>query len=68
MAEDREWVLNCLLSGKAIIPYEMIIKFGSLDIAQKNDVFYLLRHFYSCLKNTIIPREDYDAVKNYIKR
>ena len=41
----------------------MIQRFDSLDIALEKDVFFLPHHFYSSLKDSIISREDYDAVK-----
>ena len=43
----------------------MITRFDSLDTTIPEDAdFFLPHHFYSSLKNTIISREDYDAVKN----
>ena len=42
----------------------MLTRFDSLDITiPENADFFLTHHFYSSLKNTIISREDYDAVK-----
>ena len=61
--EDREWILNYLSSSKGAILYEMITRFDSLDIATKNNAFFLPHHYYVSLKNTTISREDYDAVK-----
>ena len=61
--KEQEWVLNYLSAGKGVIPYEMITRFDSLDIAPENDFFFLPHHFYSSLKDTIISKEDYDLVK-----
>ena len=50
---DQERILNYLLSGKEVIPYEMITRYNSLDIALEYGVFFLPHHFYSSLKDTI---------------
>lgn len=63
-AEDQEWVLNYLSTGKGVIPNEIITRFDSLDIAIENDIFFLPHHFYLSLNDTIIYKEDYDTVKN----
>ena len=60
---EKEWILDCLSSGKGVIPYEMITRYDLLDIAPDNDTFFLPHHFYSSLKDTIISREHYKAVK-----
>ena len=60
---DQEWILNYLSSRKEVIPYEMITRYNSLDIAPENGVFFLLHHFYSRLKDTVTCKEDYTAVK-----
>ena len=39
--EDQEWILNYLSSGKGTIPYEIITRFDSLDIAPEDDNFFL---------------------------
>ena len=62
-AEDQEWVLNYLSTGKGVFPYEMVTRFDSLDIAPENDIFFLLHHFYSTLKDAISSKEDYESVK-----
>ena len=42
----------------------MITRFDSLDITISEDAdFFFPRHFYLSLKETIISREDYDAVR-----
>ena len=60
---DQEWILNYLSSGKGVIPYKIITRYNSLDITLENGVFFLPHHFYSSLKDTIIYKEGYIAVK-----
>ena len=60
---DKEWILNYLSSGKGVIPYEMILRYDSLDIVPEDEEFFLPHHFYSSLKDTVTSREDYEAVK-----
>ena len=55
--------MNYLSSGKRVVPYEMIAPYDSLDIALKKDTFFLPHQFYSSLKDKIISRQDYGAVK-----
>ena len=45
-AEDEEWVLDYLSSGKGMTPYQMITDFGSLRKVPQEDFFQ---------KNTFIP-------------
>ena len=63
--EDQEWILNYLSSGKGTIPYEIITRFDSLDIAPENDNFFLPHQFYSSLKDTIMTEEEYNNVKKF---
>ena len=63
--EDQEWVINCLSSGKGIIPYEMVTNYGSLNISRKKGEFFFLHYFYSDLKDDIVLTEDYKNVKKF---
>ena len=55
--EDRERTLNYLSYSKGVIPYEMITRFDSLDIAPPEDAkLFLPHHFHSSLKSTTISR------------
>ena len=49
--------------GKDVIPYKMITQYDSLDIPPEKGNFFLPHHFYWSLKDTIISKEDYEAVK-----
>ena len=62
---QKEWVLDYLSTGKGTIPYEMITRYDSLDISPGEDNFFLLHHFYSILKDTIITKEGYENVKKF---
>ena len=42
---NQEWILNYLSSGKGVIPYEMIRRYYSLDIAPENGVFFFASSF-----------------------
>ena len=44
--------------GKGTIPYEMITRYDSLDIAPKNGQFFLPHQFYSSLKDTKIWKRE----------
>ena len=48
---------------KGVIPYEMITRFDSLDIAPENNIFFLPHYSYWSLKDTMISKEDYESVK-----
>ena len=53
--EEQEWMLNYLWLGKRTIPYEMILRFDSLDIKPKQD-FFCIKQFCSRLKCEIISK------------
>ena len=64
--EEQKWILNYLLTGKGTIPYEMIIRYDSLDIVPENGQFFLSHHFYSSLKDTTMANvEEYESVKKF---
>ena len=62
--EDVKWVLDYLSSGKAIIPYQMITNFDSLQI-KPEEGFFKQGDFYSSLKEKDISLEEYDNVKKF---
>ena len=59
---NQEWVLSYLLSGKSVIPHEMMNRFDSLDISPKEGNFFTASFLLS-LKKTIINTDDYNSVK-----
>ena len=63
--EEQKWILNYLSTGKSIIPYEMIIRYDSLDIVPENGQFSLPHHFYSSLKDATMTDEEYKNVKTF---
>ena len=65
LTEDQEkLVLDYLLSGKGMIPYQMITDFDSLKILPKNE-FFEREEVYSCLNKKDIPVEEYENVKTF---
>ena len=63
--EQEKWVLDFLVSGKGMIPYQMITKFSSLEIKPKDD-FFEKKDFYLSLKGKDISTE-YENVKKFFK-
>ena len=63
--EDQEWVLDYLSLGKRTIPYEMITRYDSLDISPEEGNFFLPRHFYSRIEDSIMTSEKYNNVKKF---
>ena len=63
--KDQELVLNYLSTEKGTIPYKMITRYDFLDISPEQDNFFLLHHFYSSVKDTIITKEEYENVKRF---
>ena len=65
LTKDQEkLVLDYLLSGKGMIPYQMITNFDSLKILPKNE-FFEREDVYSCLNKKDIPVEEYENVKTF---
>ena len=58
-------MLNYLSTGKGTIPYEMIIRYDSLDIKPENGEFFLPHQFYSILKDNILTDEEYENVRKF---
>ena len=63
--EGKRWVLYYLVSGIGMIPYQMITDFESLNIHPEKE-FFLLKDFYSFLKQKNISKEDYENVKKFV--
>ena len=40
--DDEKWVLDCLASGKGMIPYQMITDFDALNIQPENTIVFIL--------------------------
>ena len=64
--EQEKWVLDYLVSGIGMIPYQMITKFSSLEIKPKDD-FLEKKDFYLSLKEKDISTEEYENVKKFFK-
>ena len=64
--KDEKWVLDYLVSGKGIIPYQMITEFDSLK-RNISEEFFLYEDFYSDLKEKNISKEEYGNVKKFCK-
>ena len=63
--EEQKWILNYVSTGKGTIPYEMITRYDSLDIAPKNGQFFLPHQFCSSLKYTTMIHGEYENVKKF---
>ena len=63
--KDEKWVLDYLVSGKGIIPYQMITEFDSLK-RNISEEFFLYEDFYSDLKEKN-SKEEYENVKKFCK-
>ena len=61
--QEQKQVLDYLSMEKGTIPYEMITRYDSLDIAPGNGQFFLLHQFYSSLKDNVMTDEEYENVK-----
>ena len=67
MQEEKQGLLNYLLSGKGTIPYKLITEYDSFDIVPGNGDFFLPHNFYSSLKDTVLSDEEYENVKKFYK-
>ena len=66
--EDQGWILDYLSTDKGTIPYEMIARYGSLDISAKDRNFFLPHHFYSSLKDDTMTHEEHENVKKFYQK
>ena len=60
--ETRE-VLDIIVSGKGIIPYEKINSIDSLNIKLENGIFFSKDEFYSTLKGKAAGDDEYENSK-----
>ena len=58
-------MLHYLSTGKGTVPYELITRYDSLDIAPEEGNFFFPHHFYSILKDDVINREEYKNVNKF---
>ena len=63
---DREWVLDYLSLGKGIIPYEMVQRPDSLDIAPEKGTFFFLIMFTLASKIQQLMTKNTKQLKNFI--
>ena len=63
-AEDQEWILKYMSSGKKVIPYEMINSFDSLNKVPEGEIFSI-ENFHSTLKNSMITDQEHLLVKKF---
>ena len=64
--KEREWVLNCLASGKGTIPYQTITDLDSLSTKPSDREFFDKKSFYLILRGKNISEEEYENVKKKI--
>ena len=64
--EEEEWVLDYLVSGKGVFPYQLITNLESLKQEPKGD-FFEKDDFYSGLKEKNISDKDYQDVKKLFR-
>ena len=55
---NKKWVLDCLLSGKGTVLYEMINRFNYFDNVLEKE-FSSIEQLYLKLKGNIISEEEY---------
>ena len=65
--EEREWVLNYLVSGKGTIPYQTITDLDSVSTKPSDGEFFDKKSFYSILREKNISEEEYENVKKNFK-
>ena len=58
---QKEKILNIMVNGKGIIPYEKIVDFNSLSLTPEDGVFFEKCEFYSDLKRKSVNDEDYES-------
>ena len=65
--EEREWVLDYLVSSKGTIPYQTITDLDSLSTKPSDGEFFDKKSFYSILREKNISEEEYENVKKNFK-
>ena len=58
---QKEKILNIVVDGNSIIPYEKIIDTNSMSLIPENDIFFEKSEFYSNFKQKSVSGEDYDS-------
>ena len=62
--EDKKWLVDYLLGGKGVVPYEMIKQWEDLNIVpNSNEKFFAKTTFYSSLEKTLVTDQEYEDVK-----
>ena len=62
--ENEKSILDCLASGKGMIPYQLITDFESLNIHPEKE-FFSHQDFYSCLKETTLLKKNMKMLKSF---
>ena len=61
--QQKRNVLDIIVSGKGVIPYENINSINSLNIKPENGIFFSKDEFYSMLKGTAVGDDEYNNSK-----
>ena len=61
--QQRRKVLDLIVGGKGVIPYEKINSIDSLNIKPENGIFFSKDEFYSMLKGTAVVDDEYNNSK-----
>ena len=61
--EQREKILEIIVSGKGVIPYEKIENIHSLSIKPEDGIFFMKDEFFSTLKDEEVDNESYENAK-----
>ena len=56
--QQRRKVLDLIVGGKGVIPYEKINSIDSLNIKPENGIFFSKDEFYSMLKGTAVVDDE----------
>ena len=59
--QQKEKILNIVVDGKGIIPYEKIVDVNSLILTPENGMFFEKSEFYSDIKQKSVADEDYES-------
>ena len=65
--EDREFVLEYLVSGKGWFPYKIVTGFNSLSTVPDIDDFWPIESFYSRLRDEGISQKEWETCKKLFK-
>ena len=67
LKEGMQFVLEHLASGKGCFPYEIVTVFNSLSTVPEDGDFWLIKRFYSRLKDEGISQKEWEACKKLYK-